>query len=478
MAELNNAALWGAYADAIVGLAHPGGVGGLGLTSVQRFAVSQANSYAIPVVPVVNQYYQNWNLYHFASIVPSTDSDIVLVDSGQDYDQSVALYTDNIFLQVPRDKKLDAEIVALNQRLTQTREELFNATIAANLQFLAFCPNGISPFTGQPIRFPEFLATFYPDILNRQKTIHALETVRNELELASTGGAQKARLDSWRDAVAKGVNSSHSFPNFNMPVVATEEAVIEQIANGTITANGQPTSYKPVWTIGGAFNRVAKDWIDTFPTDYPYDRARYEKGMSKVSTSFINVTNDYWKKYGYGETTKKKGSGLAFWKKKSSSTTTWSTTEVRINQTSFRNGITVNAWGVGTFPIQMGSWYPGNPLLSYPVLTANTPPHIAENLKEQVTSVLIGYGVETHFTLDRWAYDELSGQIEEARRNDGSMSILGNVYGKGDGGFSSTSNPWSNIKQFNDTNTFVLLAHNNKVPMVLGTTITRIASPE
>ncbi len=142
-----------------------------------------------------------------------------------------------------------------------------------------------------------------------------------------------------------------------MPALQVQEDVVVQIINGTVLANNQPTSFLPGWTIGGSFNTVAKEWIDTFPKDYPYDRTKYDQGKSTYSTLTVDGTTDNWSEFGYSSSTQTTGSnGWIFWSTKSTTTSTSSQTVVHINQTSFKSGISVSAWGIGTFPIQIGQW--------------------------------------------------------------------------------------------------------------------------
>lgn len=264
--------------------------------------------------------------------------------------------------------------------------------------------------------------------------------------------------------------------DFNMPTVEAEEAVVQQVANGTITVNGQPTNHKPSFSIGGSFNAVAKQWIDSFPSEYPYDRRRYDQGKSSFATLTIDTTKHNWSQFGYASSTKTSGSnGWIFWSKKKTTTNTWQSYSLNINETSFKSGITVNVWGIGRFPVSMGSWYTANPLRQWPVLFADSPAATTEDVQEQITSVVLAYGVETVFTLKKTAFDGVVGAISSAQSSGGSLSIFGSLYGKSDGSYSSTYESWNNIKTHSDTNTVRLLAHHNKVPVVLGTTITKIS---
>ncbi|KAK3939647.1 hypothetical protein QBC46DRAFT_459560 [Diplogelasinospora grovesii] len=466
--------IWAAYAAAIATLAGPGG---LGLTNLQRFAINKQNDFSIPVVPYANQLYQNWNVYQFASTVPKKDV-AVLVDSGQNYDTAYGVYLDNVFLQVPNDPRGKAQMEAWAAKLSALRISIQTSKAAAKKDFATDCPNGIDPFTNKPTTLGEYAAIYYPEIADNMKEIATIEAVRAEFEAENSGGAQLARLNTWRGALAKGTNQSSGFVNYNMPVLQAEEDVIVEVVNGTLMANNQPTSFEASYSIGGSFNKIAKNWIDTFPKEYPYDRKRYDQGKSTYSVKTIDITKNNWAQYGYGSKTQSTGSdGWIFWSTKNTQTNTWSYKNVYVNETSFISGITVSAWGIGKFPIQKGQWYQGNPLATFPVLVDSgemSKKNITDHVSEQVTSVVMGYGVETTFQLEKTAYERLAGAISTAKSSGGSISIFGSLYGKSDGSYSSTYEPWDNIKQHKEGNTITLLAHNNKVPMILGATITTI----
>src|SRR5271163_4784857 len=68
--------------------------------------------------------------------------------------------------------------------------------------------------------------------------------------------------------------------DYNMPVLQADAPTVINVVNGSVLANNVPTSYEASFTIGGQFNQVAKTWIDTFPSDYPYNRTLYDEGCS------------------------------------------------------------------------------------------------------------------------------------------------------------------------------------------------------
>ncbi len=154
-----------------------------------------------------------------------------------------------------------------------------------------------------------------------------------------------------------------------MPILDADAPTVIDVVNGSVLANNQPTSFEAAFTLGGQFNTVAKNWIDTFPSEYPYDRRRYDQGRSTYSIMTINSTDNNWSSFGYSSSTQSTGSdGWIFWQSSSESTTTSSRQTVSIDESSFTRGISVSAWGVGTFPIQMGQWCTHNIQLNVPAI--------------------------------------------------------------------------------------------------------------
>jgi len=72
----------------------------------------------------------------------------------------------------------------------------------------------------------------------------------------------------------------------------------------------------------------------------------------------------------------------------------------------------------------------GNPTVNWPNLVAGTSPSVTENVKQQISSVVIGYGVEVVFTLTDTAYNAFTGAISSAKSAGGSISVFGSLYGK------------------------------------------------
>jgi hypothetical protein len=163
--------------------------------------------------------------------------------------------------------------------------------------------------------------------------------------------------------IAHGIPDHHesltnpNITDYNMPVLQADAPTIINVVNGSVLANNVPTSYEASFIIGGQFNEVAKTWIDTFPSGYPYDRTQYDEGCSVYSLQQLNSTTNNWSAFGYNSSTQSTGSdGWVFWQSGSSSTTTSTKNTVDINEESFSNGIKVSAWGIGQFPIEFGQW--------------------------------------------------------------------------------------------------------------------------
>lgn len=142
-----------------------------------------------------------------------------------------------------------------------------------------------------------------------------------------------------------------------MGVLQASNQVVIGVSGGTITANGQPTSYDAGFSIGGDFNTVAGHWIKTFPSSYPASSTAYDAGRSTYSIQNLTTEQNSWSDFGYSSATASTGSnGWVFWSTQSTATTTATNTQVSISEKDFGSGFTVSVWGVGTFPVQYGSW--------------------------------------------------------------------------------------------------------------------------
>jgi len=73
----------------------------------------------------------------------------------------------------------------------------------------------------------------------------------------------------------------------------------------------------------------------------------------------------------------------------------------------------------------------GNPLVTWPDLVDSAPPSTAVDVSQQITSVVLGYGIQVIFTLTDTAYTSLTEAITSARSSSGSISIFGFLYGNG-----------------------------------------------
>lgn len=142
-----------------------------------------------------------------------------------------------------------------------------------------------------------------------------------------------------------------------MGVLQADAPTVIGVSDGSTTGNNQATSFENSFSIGGQFNTVAKSWIDSFPAEYPGDRKRYDAGKSTYSVANITNTANNWSQFGYSSSTQSTGSdGWIFWQTSSSETDTTTKNVVDINEASFGSGITVSAWGIGQFPIELGQW--------------------------------------------------------------------------------------------------------------------------
>jgi hypothetical protein len=73
----------------------------------------------------------------------------------------------------------------------------------------------------------------------------------------------------------------------------------------------------------------------------------------------------------------------------------------------------------------------GNPLVTWPELVDSAPNTTAINVKQQITSVVLGYGIQVTFTLTDTAYNYFNEAVNSAQSSSGYISIFGFLYGDG-----------------------------------------------
>ncbi len=92
----------------------------------------------------------------FASVVPTEDA--VLTPTGQTYDEAYGIYLDNVFLQVPHDPRVEAQINATAAKMASLRQSIADSKAKARADFIRDCPNGVDPFTGQTTTLMNYAA--------------------------------------------------------------------------------------------------------------------------------------------------------------------------------------------------------------------------------------------------------------------------------------------------------------------------------
>jgi hypothetical protein len=68
------------------------------------------------------------------------------------------LYLDNVFIQIPNDPRIEAQINATSAKLDGFRRSIQDLKKRAVKDFFADCPNGIDPFTGHATTLAEYAA--------------------------------------------------------------------------------------------------------------------------------------------------------------------------------------------------------------------------------------------------------------------------------------------------------------------------------
>jgi hypothetical protein len=86
----------------------------------------------------------------------------VLTPNGQTYDTAYGLYLDNVFIQIPNDPRIEAQINVTAAKLDGFRRSIQDLKKQAQKDFFADCPNGIDPFTNQATTLAEYASVWLP----------------------------------------------------------------------------------------------------------------------------------------------------------------------------------------------------------------------------------------------------------------------------------------------------------------------------
>jgi hypothetical protein len=89
----------------------------------------------------------------------------------------------------------------------------------------------------------------------------------------------------------------------------------------------------------------------------------------------------------------------------------------------------------------------------------------------QVSKIVVGYNVRIEISLDSDTYNSITSKVDTALSRDASASAtlfgcrlnLGGSYHHSE----SNSTNWSDVKKDGDSNTFVIPASNNTIPVLL-----------
>jgi len=73
----------------------------------------------------------------------------------------------------------------------------------------------------------------------------------------------------------------------------------------------------------------------------------------------------------------------------------------------------------------------GNPLVTWPELVDTAPANTSADVSQQITSVVLGYGIQVTFYLTNTAYSAFTEALSSAQSSSGSISIFGFLYGSG-----------------------------------------------
>ncbi|KAF8243455.1 hypothetical protein K440DRAFT_612824 [Wilcoxina mikolae CBS 423.85] len=335
------------------------------------------------------------------------------------------------------------------------------------------CPNGYDAMTDSTVKLPAWWPDNYPEWGTCLRALKEANDKLDELTEEYENNDTVQLIRKYRENLKKGQDPEKYHPGFNLPANMSNPAPI--IANPS-TATDADLFYVPAFNIGGDFNGIVKNWVDSFPTDYPANREAYEARAQKVELNFS--TSSSWKDFGFDSSASasSSNSGWFIWGQSESSSSSKTVNTINISTSDFTENVVVRLWDIATFPIQYGLWYTGNPINAFPTLNpaGQSNPSIKSNLLQQYTSVTMAYGVEITLKLSAKAYQKVSEAVSSAQSSEnGYVNIFGWSCG-GDSSSSSRSSSWSNITMNDKEQTLTAHTDINGVPVVVSAVSARL----
>ncbi|KAF7671287.1 hypothetical protein GT037_010612 [Alternaria burnsii] len=251
--------------------------------------------------------------------------------------------------------------------------------------------------------------------------------------------------------------------------LAQQSSAYTMIVNAALPEAADNTvadEYRPKYDIDAGYAKQVKAWIDqTVDRDN-----KHEKASIVINAS--DTSNYDWHSVGFDESKIDASGGFwPFFRVEYNESHTKQYDDVKVDESSSGLSVKIVADGISSFAVNPSStWNPGNIKKTYPNLYKSASKQLWDPMV-QVSKIVVGYNVRIEISLDSNAYKSITSKVDTALSRDANASAtlfgcrldLGGSYHNSE----SNSTKWSDVKKDDGSNTFVIPASNNAMPVLL-----------
>ncbi|CAN9216087.1 unnamed protein product [Alternaria alternata] len=262
-------------------------------------------------------------------------------------------------------------------------------------------------------------------------------------------------------AYAHRVNESDASYDNGTRFTMVVNAALPDAAENTVA-----DEYRPKYDIDAGYAKQVKAWINqTVDMD-----DKHEKASIVINAS--DTSNYDWHSVGFDENKINASGGFwPFFRVEYNESHMKQYDDVKVDESSSSLSVKILADGISSFAVNPSStWNPGNIKKTYPKLYKSASQQLWDPMV-QVSKIVVGYNVRIEISLDSDTYNSITSKVDTALTRDANASatLFGCRLNLGGSNHDSESNStnWSDVKKDNGSNTFVIPASNNTIPVLL-----------
>lgn len=256
----------------------------------------------------------------------------------------------------------------------------------------------------------------------------------------------------------------------NLQLALTQQpSAFTMVVNAALPDAAENTvadEYRPKYDIDAGYAKQVKAWINqTVDMD-----DKHEKASIVINAS--DTSNYDWHSVGFDENKINASGGFwPFFRVEYNESHMKQYDDVKVDESSSSLSVKILADGISSFAVNPSStWNPGNIKKTYPKLYKSASQQLWDPMV-QVSKIVVGYNVRIEITLDSDTYNSITSKVDTALTRDANASatLFGCRLNLGGSDHDSESNStnWSDVKKDNGSNTFVIPASNNTIPVLL-----------